>query len=248
MLLAIKMGNSTLCIAKFNNPLEENFSIIYETVTEKLSLRSLNKVFFKHKGMDCIICSVVPAFTQKFIEKYNSIFRKILIINSKLNTGLKLKVKNKEKFGSDRLACCVAAYEIWKENLAIIDAGTATTITVVTNKGEVLGGSIMPGLRMMRYALHEKTAVLPSIEFDGPVSALGVDTESAIRSGIILGTVYALKGIIKEIEKSTNFKLKTILTGGNAFLLSKYLNFSTHLEPYLVVKGMRLIYLKNIEN
>ncbi len=248
MLLAIKVGNSKICIAKFNNPLEDDFSIIYDVEKEKLDWKPLNKLIFKYKGIDCLICSVVPEITKKFVDNYKSFFKNLLIINDKLNTGLNIKVKNQEKFGVDRLTCAVAAYGKYKENLAILDAGTATTITVLTKKGEILGGSIMPGIQMMRHCLHEKTASLPLIEINFIDSALGRDTESAIKSGIILGTAYAIKGIINEIEESTQLKLTPILTGGNSTFLSKYLTFFHYLEPHLVIEGMRLIYLKNIKN
>ncbi len=248
MLLAVKIGNSTLSLAKFNNPEKEKFSIIFDKGIKNLNWNELNNIAYQYKGIDCIVCSVVPELTKNFMQNYQSLFASFLIINSKLHTGLSIKVKNPEKFGVDRLTCSVAAYEKYKENLAIIDAGTATTITIVTNKGEILGGSIMPGLQTMNYSLNEKTAALPIIKINKPTSALGTDTESAIRSGIILGTVYAIKGIIKEIEKSIKFKLTPILTGGNALLLSKYLSFFHYLEPHLVIEGMRLIYLKNIKN
>lgn len=248
MLFAIKIGNSSIIIAKFNNPSKKIFSIIFEDLKEKLNWNLLNNVIYRYRGTDCIICSVVPTFTEIFVNNYKSIFKKFLVINNKLNTGLNMKIKNPEKFGVDRLTCAVAAYEKYKENLAIIDAGTATTITVVTNKGEILGGSIMPGLQIMNYSLQEKTASLPLIKIKGSISALGIDTKSAIRSGIILGTAYAIKGIIKEIEKSIKLKLTTILTGGNATLLSQYLSFTHSLEHHLVIEGMRLIYLKNIKN
>jgi len=74
----------------------------------------------------------------------------------KIYTGLILKLDKPETFGVDRLASSVAAYELFKENLAVVDAGTATTITIVTKNGEILGGSIMPGIGTMNYALTEK--------------------------------------------------------------------------------------------
>ncbi|MCX7988724.1 MAG: type III pantothenate kinase [Thermodesulfovibrio sp.] len=248
MLLAVKIGNSNISIVIFNNPKKENFLVLFEKEIKNLNWDELNKVVYQYDGINCIVCSVVPELTRIFIKNYQSIFKNFLIINSKIDTGLSIKVKNSEKFGADRLTCSLAAYEKYRENLAIIDAGTATTITIVTNKGEVLGGSIMPGLQTMNYSLHEKTALLPIIEINKSVSALGIDTKSAIRSGIVLGTVYAIEGIIKEIEKSIKLKLTPILTGGNASFLSQYLNFFHYLEPHLVIEGMRLIYLKNIKN
>jgi|YNPBryulayer2012_1023412.scaffolds.fasta_scaffold00083_3 type III pantothenate kinase len=251
MLIGVKIGNSTFKTVEFENPENNNFSILYQCSLEKLDWIALGRIIkFKTSAFktDCIICSVVPYISERFFSLFKDKFNRIFNINSKLRTGLLLKVNNPEKFGSDRLACCLSAYELFKENIAIVDVGTATTITVVTKNGEILGGTIMPGIEMMNYSLHEKTALLPIVNLSDSVYPLGNDTDSAIRSGIILGTIYGINGIIKEIEKFLDIKLKIILTGGNAELIEKHIKFPYDYLPHLVFEGMRLIYLKNIKN
>lgn len=168
----------------------------------------------------------------------------MIFINSKTPTGLTLKIRNPESFGVDRLAATVAAYELLKKNIAVVDAGTATTITVVTKEGEILGGAIMPGVGTMNYCLHEKTASLPLVDLEKDAEPLGMDTHSAILSGIVLGTVHAIEGIIGDIERKINLNLEVVITGGYCEILSKYVHKRHLLNKHLVIEGMRLIYLK----
>ena len=249
MLIAVKIGNSTVSIALFDNPLSDRFSSIMTFDIKKESeMENKIKKFFSEikKEFDTVICSVVPDLTEKILKLLKS--KKNIVINYKTETGLELKLKNPQKFGADRLTTSVGAYNLFKENMAVVDFGTATTITVVTKKAEIIGGAIMPGINMMRESLTEKTAMLPYVDLNKKISVLGNETHSAIRSGIILGTVCAVEGIIDKIEKEESLKLKTVLTGGWSEFLSRYFNKKINLKPYLVFEGMRLIYLKNINS
>lgn len=247
MLFAVKIGNSSFSIFQFNNPIKNEFIPLLSEPSNNLNWNKLRK-FMKDKSGDCIICSVVNHIKEHFLKLFKVHFNKILDINHRIKTDLNFLVDFPEKIGADRIACSVAALELTKESTAIVDAGTATTITVVTEKGDFLGGIIMPGLQTMNISLKEKTSLLPIVNLDETFQIPGKNTESAIRAGIILGTVYAIEGLIEEIECDIGKRLKIILTGGNASLIGKYLKIPHQLEPYLVFEGMRLIYLKNIKN
>lgn len=247
MLLCIKIGNSTINLAFFQNPNFPHFTLMSFETKKTLNIEDKIKSLSEEK-MDGIICSVVPQVTEKFLSILKNLCKSVLFLDYRINTGLKLKINHPETFGADRLACSVAAYEIFKDNLAVIDAGTATTITVVTREGEIIGGSIMPGINTMNLALSEKTACLPRIDLSKEVVALGKNTHSAILSGIVLGTVRAVEGILEEIEKEINCKVIPVLTGGYSGLLAKYMKRKYFINEHLVIEGMRLVYLKNIKN
>lgn len=249
-LVAIKIGNSTVNFAFFKRLYNSDFDMISFHTKEILNwdYDNFSRFFSNHQNCDCIVCSVVPELTEKFFSFLKGCYSKVIVITHETPSGLVLRIRNPESFGVDRVAAAVAAHELLRENVAVVDAGTATTITVVTEEGEVLGGAIMPGLGTMNYSLKEKTASLPVVDLKKDFDIPGIDTHSAILSGIILGTVYAIEGIIEDIEKKINHKLKIVLTGGYSQLLSKYMHKKHLLNKHLVIEGMRLIYLRNIKN
>ena len=51
---------------------------------------------------------------------------------------------------------------------AIIDMGTATTICVVDEKKNYIGGAIIPGMRIAADTLTARTAQLPKISLEPP--------------------------------------------------------------------------------
>lgn len=245
MLLAIKIGNSTVSLVFFNDPFNDSSFEKLDFYSKEFDERELLKFLKSYQNFDCIICSVVPVLTEKIFNILNRFSKNIIIIDYQTPTGLILKLNNPETFGADRLTTAVAAFEFFKTDIAVVDLGTATTITIITKEGEILGGAIMPGINTMNQAVSEKTAKLPIVDLQKPVSALGKDTHSAIRSGIVLGTAYAVEGLIRAIQKEINRKLYVVLTGGYSEFLSKHIKIKHTLNTELVIEGMRLIYLKN---
>jgi type III pantothenate kinase len=64
----------------------------------------------------------------------------------------------------------------------LVNFGTATTVDTVSPDGEFIGGLIVPGWNLMRDALAQRTAQLPSAA--GAVLDFPTDTHDAITSGI----------------------------------------------------------------
>jgi type III pantothenate kinase len=74
---------------------------------------------------------------------------------------------------------------------------------------------------------------------DGDIPALGYDTETAIRSGVIEGIVRELDSYIEEYEKKHN--VFTFLTGGYSFYFESKLKNSIFADGNLVLKGLNKI-------
>jgi type III pantothenate kinase len=125
---------------------------------------------------------------------------------------------------------------------AVIDFGTATAISVVGRHRAFLGGAILPGIDIMLNSLASKTAKLPALDAEWPETALGRDTASAIKSGVVLGSAGAVIHIIENIEEETGLRLDLVVTGGRAELVSPFLEHAHILAPNLVFEGMRLVY------
>ncbi|MBF0329764.1 MAG: type III pantothenate kinase [Nitrospirae bacterium] len=255
-LLCIDIGNSTIGLAFFADPLQPR------TVIKKIQTHPAKKpdhykkilgaILRKHKlsgnNIDAIVSSVVPSLNGPVLKSLHLLnIPKPLLLTHKTNTGLHIDTRNPLKLGSDRIANAVAGFAITKKPCAVVDFGTATTITVVGKNKNILGGSILPGIQLMANSLACGTAKLPHIKKTKPIMALGRDTYSAMLSGVMFGSAGAVETIVQKIEKELGFKLQLLSTGGNSEAMSSMLNRKNSYTADLIFQGLRLIYLKNTD-
>lgn len=100
-----------------------------------------------------------------------------------------------QTLGNDRLACAVAASFLYPdENCLVIDAGSCITMDFIDKNKNYKGGSIDCGINMKYRALNNFTANLPLLEdkFE-KVDIIGKNTNEAILSGIINGTIMTIR-------------------------------------------------------
>ncbi|MDR1878689.1 MAG: type III pantothenate kinase [Bacteroidales bacterium] len=171
----------------------------------------------------------------------------------KLSPTTRIQVKNKYKtkstLGSDRLACAVAAHNLFPDrNVLILQAGSCLTSDFISAKGEYLGGSISPGMDMRFQALHCFSARLPLTAYKNINFITGRTTEEAVLSGVINGITAECNYIIKQYKiKYPSPRLKVILTGGNVKEFEKTINHQIVTFPNLVIIGLDLILRYNVE-
>lgn len=258
MLICIDIGNSSIGFGLFLEPAKKTLRCVNKIPTHphKTTLayrRVLNNLIndctdtklrnLLHK--DVIISSVVPDVTPLIAESLNGIITtEPVFVSYKTAGGLSLSVRKKKGIGADRITNAVGAYFILNEPVAVVDCGTATTITVVGEDIDIIGGAILPGIGLMQKALYTGTAKLPDLLPKPPRMFLGRETISSINSGIIHGTAGAVENIISGIERELGYSLKIILTGGFARFISPVFKLNHLLKPHLIFEGMRLIYLK----
>jgi type III pantothenate kinase len=261
MLLLIDIGNTSITLGFCRNgDIIDKLSL--ETIREGRGIGEysglLDNVFADRqieKPDDAAICSVVPEITPFIEDAVKKNFGiEPLTLNSRTKTGLTFSIKNLETLGMDRVANAVAARKLYKGHLIIVDFGTATTFDfgtattfcVVTEKGEYMGGAIMPGPGLSANSLAEKTARLPGVELKSPVNIIGRDTSENILTGIVLGHAGAVERIVREISKELKLEPVLIATGGFAHLIAPHIKEITHINPLLTLEGIRLIYEMNL--
>jgi len=251
MLIAIDIGNSSITIGYFT----ETGLFVQKMNTSPLRGPSqyglLFSRFMKEKNIDkrpegSIISSVVSGHTKVFMKALKTLTSlEPLVVRWTLKTGLEFAIPNPEGLGSDRIANAVAAYESYKSPVAVVDFGTASTVTVVGRDARYIGGSILPGIRLMNASLAKGTSQLEEAPLVPPASALGIDTVHCIQSGLFYGTAGAVERILCEIEKENGFKLNVVVSGGFGELISGFLQRKHDLRPHLTLEGMKLIYMRN---
>jgi type III pantothenate kinase len=148
--------------------------------------------------------------------------------------------------GIDRALAVWGAGQRWGFPCLVIDAGTGLTFTGVNRHQTLVGGAILPGLRLQLQSLASKTAALPTIRLpQKPPNRWALATPEAMASGIIFTVLAGLKDFIQDWWKQ--FPESPIaLTGGDSALLLSYLQVQSPelaarlmTDPNLIFGGMR---------
>ncbi|MBN1504251.1 MAG: type III pantothenate kinase, partial [Candidatus Eisenbacteria bacterium] len=142
MLLAIDVGNTTTEFGVFE---DDKLALRWRVATQMRTADELAMLVAHYcaaKGLklardtDCVMCSVVPALTPGFVEMARQFFdREVLVVDSTVETGLKIKYRDPMSIGSDRIATAVGAIRLFGKPVIIVDMGTASTFDVVSARG-----------------------------------------------------------------------------------------------------------------
>ena len=237
MNLVIDIGNTRTKAAVFSP-----YELIEDFIITGALKNCIGSIILEYPGIHNVIVSTVKEPDLKF---YNEIKKSLTGTFIELNSQTPIPVTNlyhsPETLGNDRLAAVVGAYTMHKgSNVLVIDAGTAVTYDFINQKGEYRGGNISPGMDMRFKALNQFTNKLPKYSASDTFAEIGVNTETAIVSGVVRGILYELEGYISNFSK--NFKdLKIIITGGDANFFVKNLKKTIFVIPNLVLLGLNNI-------
>ena len=168
------------------------------------------------------------------------------VVGPGLKNGLRIKTDNPAQLGSDQVVNAVAALAEFKPPLIIIDMGTATTVSVVNREGAYIGCLIMPGLKIAMESLVSRTAQLTQVSLETPKRLIGSNTSDCMKSGALYGHASALDGLITRIEEELGEKCTVVATGGLASLVVPLCKSRIILEDDLLLKGLQIIYYKNL--
>ncbi len=211
----------------------------------RLGIRRLLKTVLHQKILlrRAIICSVVPDLNHLVVaEIKRALGVPVFLVGKDIIVSMVNRYRVPHQVGQDRLVGAFAAKHFWGAPCLVIDLGTAITFDVVSRKGEYLGGSIVPGIRLSAESLHKKTALLPKIRIRGPKEIIGRTTEESILSGIFFGFGALCSQMVRQLSKRVGGRPKVILTGGHAKLMRRYLTIKINaLDEDLVFKGLVLL-------
>jgi len=259
MLLVADIGNTSITVGIYADTASRKENIlIHSWRLESNKSRSedeygiiLNSLV-KHQNFNekihvAVISSVVLPLTQKFktaIENYLKI--PVLVVSSKIDTGIKLDVEKPKEVGCDRIANACAAFNLYKTPAVVIDFGTATTFDIVSQDRSFIGGIIAPGIGIAAESLSSFTSLLPKVRIDAPTSVIGKNTIDNMLSGIVRGHAAMIDGLVQAIEEEIKSPVTTIATGGYATLITNYLKRPfDYINPHLTLEGLRIIYELN---
>ena len=254
MILAIDIGNSNIVMGCIDNDeilFRERVSTNH-TATD-LEYAANMKMAMDMHGIDpktidgAIISSVVPSVTntcKKAVEKYLGV--NVKVVGPGIKTGLSIVIDNPAQLGSDLVVDAVAGINEYPAPMILIDMGTATTVSVIDSRKNYLGGMIMTGMAVSTDALISRTAQLPKIAFEKPKKVIGSNTIDCMKSGIMYSNACALDGVIARIEEELGEKCTVVATGGLSGVVVPLCRKDIILDDDLLLKGLNIIYKKNI--
>lgn len=254
MLLAVDIGNTNIHLGLWNAE-HWRYSWRARTVPGKMAdeYAVLLSSFLAGDGLKyadvtgVAIGSVVPALTGVWTQLSERYLQQTpLVVNHLTRTGVRLAIDHPEQAGADRIINAAAVIALYGGPAIVIDFGTATTFDVVSRDGAYCGGAIAPGINIAHDALVARAARLYKVDLVPPPCAIGTNTITAMQSGIFLGYVGLVEGLVRRIRADMNEPdVRVIATGGLAALFRENTDVIDEIAPELTLDGLRVIHALN---
>ena len=253
MILAIDIGNTNIVLGCTDNR-QILFTERISTDLRKTDLEhaiSVKTILELHRiDPSCITGAIIASVVPPITSLISSALKKItgceaMVVGPGLRTGLNILMDNPASVGADLIVGAVAAIAEYPCPLIIVDMGTATTLAVVDEKKNYIGGMILPGIGVSLDSLTSRTSQLPRISLDPPKRLIGRNTIDCMRSGVLYGNASCIDGMADRIEEELGMKATVIATGGLASSITPLCRHDIILDDELLLKGLLLIYEKN---
>lgn len=192
-----------------------------------------------------VICSVVPRMLDELSERAAKILgRPALVVGESIPLPMDISVVDPKAIGRDRVCAAAAVFQKLQRGCIVVDFGTAVTIDLVDDDGVLLGGAILPGVRLQFQALHEHTGQLPLAPSELPELPYGRDTIEALQTGVLRGIAGAVRNIVEGYATSLSRWPQVVATGGDVVLMMPICDFLDTTVQHLVLQGTGLAFSK----
>jgi type III pantothenate kinase len=253
MLLAVDIGNTNVTLGVFaGERLRATWRIatVHDRMPDEYGV--LISQLFGHRALDpadisgVAVASVVPALTNVFTEVSRTYLgHDPLIVDAGVRTGVRIRYENPKEVGADRVVDCAAVQAKYGGPACVVDFGTATTFDAISREGDYLGGAIAPGIGIAAEALFSRASKLYRVEIAAPPRAIGTNSAMAMQSGIFLGYVALVEGLVARFRKELGDDMKVIATGGLAEAVARETSVIQYVDPWLTLEGLRIVYALN---
>ncbi|MEL6661997.1 MAG: type III pantothenate kinase [Pseudomonadota bacterium] len=194
-----------------------------------------------------IVSNVVPQAQfnfRNFARRYLDV-EPMFVGEADVDLGVEVRIDRPEQAGADRIVNAVGAYCVYGGPLIVVDSGTATTFDIVGSDGGFEGGIISPGINLSQKALHDAASALPRIAIACPPRVIGKDTVTAMQSGIFLGYVDLIDGLVRRVKAEYGEPMRVVGTGGIASLFEGHSREIDLYDQDVTIRGLLEIYRRN---
>ena len=247
MILAVDVGNTQILIALYEgDEIRDHWRLATNAERTSDEYSVLIRQFIGEVAVEGVaISSVVPRATAALRNMSTKYFKlDPVVVEPGTKTGMPILIDNPREVGADRIVNGIGAYDIYGGPAVVVDFGTATTLDAVSAKGEYLGGAILPGIEISMDALFSRADRLSRVELVEPRSVIGKSTAEALQSGAIYGFAGQVDGICRRIQDELG-ECTVVATGGLSGLISRFSTTIQHVDPWLTLHGLRLVYERN---
>ena len=255
MILAVDIGNTHIKIGAWDDStlvflsrLQTSHSRTQDeyaiNILDILHLNGCNRAQFD----GAIIGSVVPGVSVTMRNAVITVIQsnRVFLVSPSLETGLNIKTDDPAILGSDLVCAGVAALNKYPMPCYILSLGTATTVFAMDQEGNFMGGCVCAGVTISLDALSMRTAQLPRVSLDEPVSVIGANTVDSIISGAVYGTAGMLDSLVDRMQALLG-EGTVVACGGSAGQIVPHCTHDVIMDDQLVLEGLRLIYHKNVK-
>ena len=248
MLLAVDVGNTQTALGLYRNgKLVDHWRLATERSSTADELGVLLAGLLDLDGVDAIcLASTVPIL----VREWESLAAKwvhapLLVIGPGVKTGIPIRYDDPREVGADRIVNSVAAKARYGAPVIVVDFGTSTNFDVVSSEGEYVGGVIAPGIEISMDALFARAARLVRVDYSAPESVIGKTTVGGLQSGLVYGFAGQVDGIVGRIRGELGADAPAVATGGLADLVAPHSETIAHVDPFLTLEGLRLVWELN---
>jgi type III pantothenate kinase len=247
--LAIDVGNTRAKFGLFDvrspgdiQPREIVARVLSETEDLSAALKSWLSNHHVKLAEHVMIAGSQPEIRDSLIHRWPLSGCQPHVIDGYQQIPVHADVESPHRVGIDRLLNIFAAGRLLSERrpAIVVDSGTATTVDLMTSDYAFRGGSILPGLRLSAYAMHDYTARLPLLNVDENLTSLpelpGRNTEDAMKAGLFIGQLGAVRELIHRLAQAATERFRetvppqVYVTGGGGRQLVDYLSDTIYVD------------------
>lgn len=253
MVLTVDVGNTNIVLGGFEG---EELKFVSRIQTNQYKMADEYAIEFQsllrfhgytpEQFDGTILSSVVPPLQPTLKMAFERLFHhRVLTVSPGTKTGLNIRINNPAETGADLVCGCVGALRRYSMPCIVVDLGTATKFLVMDEKGDFLGGPVLPGVSISLDALSAKTAQLPHIELEEIDHIIGTNSIDCMRAGILYGTASMVDGMIERIEQELSQKTTVVMTGGISKRILPFCKKEILYDENLLLYGLKDIYNRN---